>query len=220
MITTHTVTPAEGRDAQPATPLARKAGTALQVGGLCWMGMYGLEVVVGLASGQSVGPAHLSAVARVDHVALSGGGILVALGLLGLHTRLRGRARGFGIAGAALAIVTVLTGTSALALTDVLGRAAAASSLGFPELLSVLLSATLMAIAAKRARALPRWASTALLLAGVLTFPLAVATVPIGHIIPDWILDNLPLALGGAGFTAVGAALSSGRDGVVPQDGR
>ena len=208
MITTHTVTPAEGRDAQPATPLARKAGTALQVGGLCWMGMYGLEVVVGLASGKSVGPAH-SRRSPGSTMRRSRGGhprrprpARALHPAAGSRAGLRDRGRGSGDYRG--------DGESALALTDALGRAAPASAFGFPELLSVLLSATLMAVAAKRARALPRRASTILLLAGALTFPLAVATVPIGHIIPDWILDNLPLALGGGAFTAVGAALRRG----------
>lgn len=110
-------------------------------------------------------------------------------------------------------MVALVTGTSSFVLTDILGHTTTASSFGFPALLSVLLSATMMAIAATRAQALPRWASTLLLLAGVLTFPLAVATVPIGHLIPDWILDNLPLALSGVAFVLVGSALPSSSGG-------
>jgi len=41
-------------------------------------------------------------------VALSAGGVLFAIGLIGLYTRLQGRARGFGIAGVALAAVSLL----------------------------------------------------------------------------------------------------------------
>src|SRR5258706_7076455 len=72
---------------------------------------------------------------------------------------------------------------------------------------STFASATLLGIATLRTRSLPRWTALMLLVAGLVTFPVILLTIPLSAFVPDYVIGDLPFALSADLFLVVGSQL-------------
>jgi hypothetical protein len=191
--------------------LKRLAGPALALGGLLWIIIYVIIVIIGLKTGKlapSPGP---------NSPALVNSGIWflplsvlpLGLGLLGVFALLEGRARGLGITGVvftsiamimAIIDLIVLSGFFVAHLNNLLGGGAA---------FATTIGTGFLGWAALSAHVLPRWMAWTLLIIGLVTIPILFATpLPIG---PDWATDFLAFLVSGIAYTVVGVTLLAAR---------
>jgi hypothetical protein len=140
----------------------------------------------------------------------------LGVGLLGVHARLDGRSRVLGAIGAIPACVAVVAALINLVLlTGVAGRPTAVDGLGFAGVMGIMFGSTFLGIAAVRAKVFPRWVRFALALIVFTFIPAIVATIPLGGVLPDYVIANLPFVFVGAVLATVGSTMRYGSQGVT-----
>lgn len=182
-------------------------GWAAMLGGLSWLVAYGLSVPLGRESGAARVEAGASGLGWAYFAAFTGALLCLGVSLAGLHVRLW-RRRKASLVGLLLATLTVaLASTNALLLTGLLGPPRFEHALGGQGVMATCVSAVLLGLASWREPLLPRGASAAVLATGVLTVVLIFAsTLPFGPV-PAYVVDDLPFALAGAAWMALGTAI-------------
>jgi len=197
--------------------LKRMAGPALTLGGLLWITIHVIIIIVGLMTGKLAGnipAAHQPLLAHIYFLILPLSYLLLGVGLLGVFARLEGRSRRIGITGMLFAsiglvmevmyvIALIFLTISPASLNGLLGMlVSVANALNG---LFTLLGTGLLGWAALRASVLPRWAAWILIIIAIVTAPILFATpLPIG---PDWATDTLAFFFSGIGYTVVGTTL-------------
>ncbi|MDQ3377395.1 MAG: hypothetical protein M3533_10920 [Actinomycetota bacterium] len=189
----------------------RFTGPALVAGGCLWVAMYLLELAIGPLGPGGMDPSSSS----LEWLAavLFGAAILsIGFGLLGLRERLAGRSRKLGIAACVpVALAMCCAAVNLVLLAGVVGEARVIGALGGLGVVGTLLGATMMAAATLRARALAAWARAMLLVAGIVTFPVILLTIPLEAVLPPHVIGDLPFPVAGLAFAAVGLSVVSSR---------
>lgn len=192
------------------TNLTKNSGPILTLGGMLWIVHYCLQIVSGMTLGRVPDVEDLghSMFASFDATAFLVAIVLLGLGLLGVRGRLRGRSRKLGIAASVFAGLAILGPSVNLVLiSGVFGELTVVGILAALGVVSSLIGATLLAIAALKTKGLPKGVGTALLINGLLTFPFIVGITSIFPSAPAWAIDELPFAVSGVAWMAVGYAL-------------
>jgi hypothetical protein len=191
------------QDASASPP--RWDGPATLLGGLLWLVSYSMDVVVGMRTGQAPTDPAASPLAWLGATSFVGATLGIGVGLVGLRSRLQGRAPRMGLAGLVFASLTIAAATVNLVLlTGLFGCVRIIPPFGAIGVLGSCIGVTLLGIATLRARSLPRPGSLLLPWLGLLHIALLFAsTVSIGDV-PRYVLDNLPFALMGALWCALG----------------
>lgn len=194
--------------------LKRVAGPALITGGLLWITIHIMMVIIIMMTGKLAGEVPASQqpfITPIYFLLLPLSSLFLGIGLLGLFFLLEGRSKKLGIAGIVLASIGMLMGIVDL-LFLILGPTA---TNGFLEVIApvanglngilMLGSTVLMGWAALRARVLPRWAAWILIVVGIIIAPILLVTpLPIS---PIWATDTIAFFIGGLGYTVVGVTL-------------
>jgi hypothetical protein len=179
--------------------LKRLVGPALTVGGLLWIIVYIVIVIIGLETGKLAPPldAHSPALVRIGIWLLPLSLLPLSVGLLGVFARLEGRARGSGITGVVFTFIgIVLVVIDLIVLSGIFGFSDSLNStLGGLGAFSTIIGTGFLGFATLRARVLPRWMAWTLLIIGIVTIPILFATpLPIG---PNWATDFVAFWLSG-----------------------
>jgi multisubunit Na+/H+ antiporter MnhB subunit len=189
------------------SPLIRWEGVAAILGGVLWLVAYALSVPLGRENGPARADASASWLGWSYFAAFSGATLALGAGLAGLHVR-RWRRRLASLPGLLLAVLAFASASAnTLLLTGLLGPPRFDHARGGQGVMTICVSAALLGIATRREPLLPRGVSTALLATGVGTVVLIVAsTLPLGPV-PAYLVDDLPFALAGAAWIALGMAM-------------
>ena len=194
------------RSAAPAAQQERsfKAATwALCAGGALWILHYALQLAGGF-SGAPLKPGH--PLFALDGALFSAAIFALDAGLCLLGARLQNRARILARAAMGLALLACASMTAGLGLYLTTQRPPGVW--GVVGVIGTCLSATLLGLATRRSQALPSRPGTLLLLTGLLTFPvILLLAIPNGRGVPAFVTDELPFALSGAAWAALGLAL-------------
>jgi hypothetical protein len=194
--------------------LKRLAGPALITGGLLWITIHMMMIIIILMTGKLAGevPAsQQSFITPIYFLLLPLSSLFIGVGLLGVFALLEGRSRKLGTAGVVLASIGMVMGIvdllflifSSPTVNGILGVFASVAN-GLNGLM-ILGSTVLLGWAALRTHILPRWAAWVLIIIGVITAPILLVTpLPIG---PVWATDTIAFFIGGIGYTVVGVVL-------------
>ena len=197
--------------------LKRLAGPALTLGGVLWIILYIVIVIIGLETGK-LAPSldvHSSALVRIGIWLLPLSLLPLGVGLLGVFARLEGRSKGLGITGVVFTSIGIVLGLGALIVVS--------GIFGFNEFLNskiggfgafaTVIGTGFLGWATLRARVLPRCMAWTMLIIGIVTIPILFATpLPIG---PDWATDFVAFLLSGIAYVVVGVFLIVTRKHVV-----
>ena len=191
----------------------RLVGPALTVGGLLWIIVYIVIVIIGLQTGKLAPPldAHSPLLVRIGIYLLPLSLFPLYVGLLGVFTGLEKRGRAFGITGVVFATLGIVLGAIDLVvLSGIFGSSQSLNaSIGGIGAFSIIIGTGFPGFAALRARSLPRWMAWTLLIIGIVTIPILFATpLPIG---PDWATDFVAFLLSGIAYVVVGMSLIAAR---------
>jgi len=200
--------PVMGR-AMPASALVRWGGLALILGGLLWIITY----IAGIAAGKLIDPDYFdgSLLMWIGMIASEAAHLILSTGLIALGMHLRAHSKWLASAGLVLAVISFIVGLAGLILFPSLLKGAI-----LPRMLAAVVeitlfaSATLLSITMLRVRALPRWAALVLLLVGILTVPLIFVAFPLGAVLPNYLVSDLPLALAAVGLVVGGYVALTG----------
>lgn len=196
--------------------LGRYAGPALIAGGCSWVVMYALELVIGPVGPGGMDPA-ASTLQWLTAVLFGAAVLSIGFGLLGLRAVLGGRSRKLGLAASVPVVVAMCcAAVNLVLLAGVVGPPQVLGSLGGLGVVCTLLGATMMSVAAMRARVLAVWARAMLLVAGLVTFPVVLLTIPLEAVLPPHVIGDLPFPAVGLAFVAVGLAVTSSRRKALP----
>jgi hypothetical protein len=202
--------------------LKRLAGPAFIIGGLLWITIHIMMVIIVLMTGKLAGELPASQQPFITHIyflLLPLSSIFLGVGLLGLFALLEGRSKKVGIAGVVLASIGMVMGVIYL-LFLFLGPAAFNGFLGVLSSVAnglngilMLASTALLGWAVLRAHILPRWTAWILIIVGIMTAPILLVTpLPIG---PIWATDTIAFFIGGIGYITVGVTLMAARNQAV-----
>ena len=193
--------------------LKRLAGPALALGGLFWIMLYIVIVIIGLETGKLAPPLdpHSPLLVHIGIWLLPLSLLPLYTGLLGVFARLEGHARGLGITGVVFATIGIVLGViDLIVLSGIFGFSEFLNSnVGGYGAFSTIIGTGFLGFAALRVRALPRWMAWTLLIMGIVTIPILFATpLPIG---PDWATDFVAFLLSGIAYVVVGLSLIAAR---------
>lgn len=194
--------------------LKRVAGPAVITGGLLWITIHIMMIIIIMMTGKLAGEVPASQQPFITHIyflLLPLSSLFLGVGLLGVFALQEGRSRKLGIAGIVLVSIGMAMGVVDL-LFLILGPAAANEILGVIASVAnglngllMLASTVLLGWAALRAHILPSWAAWILIIVGIMTAPIFLVTpLPVG---PIWATDTIAFFLGGIGYTVVGVTL-------------
>lgn len=171
-------------------------GSSLSVGGALWIVHYLLQLVMGVTEGKAGMNSRFSA---LDGFCFMTAIVCFCIGLGWLSTRMRPRTAlaAIGLGFAVIAGVAIVLGAATFIL-----KQQPPGVLGAVGVVGSCLSATFVALAAKRTKSLPQRLANFLLLIGLLTFPLIVAFTWPGQFVPSFLTDELPFALSGIAYIA------------------
>lgn len=200
------MSPPSPSETLPSPPI-RWEGMAAILGGALWLVAYTLSVPLGRENGPARADASASWLAWSYFAAFTGATLALGAGLAGLHSRLW-RRRMASLPGLLLAALSLASASAnTVLLTGLLGPPRFDHARGGQGVMTTCISAALLGLATRREHLLPRGGSTALLATGVLTVVLIVAsTLPVGPV-PAYLVDDLPFALAGAAWIALGVAM-------------
>ena len=187
------------------TNLSRLGRPAALLGGLLFCLHYGLQLAHGLRTGRILWEAMDTGLGRADGVAFACAFAAVDVALLGIFAGLGGRARWLGLAGA----VAALCALSAALMGLFSFTAGQLIPWAFPlSCLTMFAGAILLGAASLRARSLPRWAGTIVILFAFLTPGLGFA-LPLleSRLLPLYALFELHFVFAGLAWLAVGASM-------------
>lgn len=195
--------------------LIRWGGPAMMLGGLLWILTYVVEIIIGVALGAetySQADPSASLLEWLWPTFFMGAIFFLGIGLLGVRSRLEGRSKKLGIAGALLAAVAVVAASINLVLlAGVFGEATALDGLGFLGVIGVIFGSILLGIATLRAKVLPRWARVVLTLTPFAFIPAIIVTIPLESVLPVYVIADLPFPVVGAVLATVGYAMLRNR---------
>lgn len=198
---------------QPAGLITPPTASALLLvlGGLLMMLMYVADVIHTLTTGHMVAreEALITWQAGLHNLAFNGCLLLVSAGLLTLGLALRPRVLWLASAGlvfAALAAIATATNISML-----VARIVPSGNLGGVGVIANLAASAFLGWAALRSKALPRRIGRIMLITGMITFPCILLTFPLGLILPEFVIADLPFFFLGAVFSALGLLLRRSR---------
>jgi hypothetical protein len=178
-------------------------------GGALWVVYYVLFAMLSARHGKSLVIVETTASQMVPLVLLFVGAFgLLGVAMWGLRARLDGRCRILGYIGvipATSAIVIALFCT--VRLTGILGDGNPMGGVAGMGVLGTSLGAILLGIATLRARTLPGRMRFVPLSLGVLTFPAIIGIGMLGAFVPAYLTDELPFALLGLTWIAIGRAM-------------
>lgn len=185
------------------------AGPALALGGLLWIIVYIVIVIIGLETGKLEPPldAHSPVLVLIGILLLPLSLLPLYVGLLGVFAGLERRGRGFGITGVVFASIGIVLGViDLIVLSGIFGSSESLnSSVGGLGAFSMIIGTGFLGFAALRARVLSRWMAWTLLVIGIVTIPILFATpLPIG---PNWATDFVAFLLSGIAYVVVGLSL-------------
>jgi hypothetical protein len=196
-----------------ARRLKRLASPALTAGGLLWVALDVIIVIIGVMTGK-LAPglnAHSPLLMRVGIWLLPTSSLILGVGLLGVFAWLEGRAKGLGVTGVVFtSIALMLALSNAIDLSGAFGFNQHLNNLfgGFAAW-AVSIGTGFLGWAALRAKTLSRPLAWLLIAIGLTTIPVLLATpLPIG---PDWATDFLAFLLSGIAYTIVGIGMLSAR---------
>jgi hypothetical protein len=197
---------------------SRLAGPALTIGGLLWVVIYMATVIIGVVTGQfepRASDAHRPLI--VNLLVVLGGNwflplstLILSLGLLAVFAELEGRARVLGITGLVFASIALILSTGNLiVLSGIFGSIGRSlvfpnNSLGGFAAFTTSIGTGFLGGAVLRAHLLPRWMAWILIIIGIVTIPILLATPLPTSIAPAWATDTIAFLLSGIGYTAVG----------------
>lgn len=134
--------------------------------------------------------------------------VFIALGLLGVGSALRRSAPKLAASTQIGATITIITAVMGLTMRlGVWGQVPLGGSLNGTSVILTLLSTTVLGIAAFRTRTLQRSISLTLIGIGLITFPVILLTFPLEAVLPPYVIADLPFAVWGTMFAAIGYAL-------------
>jgi len=211
---------------------SRLASSAFTIGGILWIAIYFATVIIGVSIGKfepGAPDAHWPLIINIlivlaGHWFLPLSTFILGIGVLGMFTRLQGRARVLGITGLVFASIALICSISNLILlSGILGSIG--RNLIFPNnytgglaAFTVSITTGFMGVALLRAHVLPRWMAWVLIVIGIVTIPILLATPLPTSIAPDWATDTIAFLVSGIGYTAVGnRMLAIDRKAVKPQ---
>lgn len=193
-------------DATSSAP-PRWDGPATLLGGLLWLVSYGVDIVVGMRTGQAPADPTASPLHWLGATSFVSATLALGVGLVGLRTRLQGRSPKLGLVGlvfAALAIAA--SAVNLVLLSGILGGVRIIPPLGAVGVLGGCVGVTLLGTATVLARTLPRPASLVLPWVGLLHIGLLFASGLSLDGVPRYVLDNSPFAITGALWCFLGIA--------------
>lgn len=205
MIREHTLTaPATNFATQETSALPVWPSTAMILGGASWIVYYSMWIVSGVTTGEA--PAFSTPFGLFVTILFLAALLGINSGLTGLGLELRKRSKGFGYAGLAFGVIALTCSLVSL-LMVVLGVNQVPGFLGGFGVMGSCISATLLAIAALRSKAMPRSKALLFLAVGMFTFPLIITINMMLPTLPTWMVDELPFAVSGATWIIFGAML-------------
>lgn len=174
----------------------------LLAGGVLWVAHYAMQLVMGISAGEVKPDNRLWA---VDGLLFTGAVVGLCIGLLRLGTQVHSRWAQAGMIFAAVAAMAIVVGVMRFAVTS-----QPPGILGAVGVVGSCVSATLLAIGARRNQVLDLGLANLLLAIGVCTFPLIVAfAFPAGKWMPAYFTDELPFALSGLAWIVFASRLRS-----------
>lgn len=187
----------------PSSRLVRWGGLALMLGGLLWVMTY----AAGIAAGKLIDPDYFdsSLLMWIGMIASEAAHLILAAGLLALGIRLLTRSKWLARGETLLAASSLIIGLIGLILFPSLLKGAI-----LPRMLAAIVeitlfaSMTLLGIATLQTRTLPGFAALVLLLVGIFTVPLIFVAFPLGTILPNYLISDLPLAIAALLLMVVG----------------
>lgn len=100
------------------------------------------------------------------------------------------------------------------------GGPTASDGLGFLGVVGTLGGSVLLGIATLRAKALPRWARFTLTLLPLAFIPAIIVTIPLGSVVPEYAIADLPFPVVGLVLATVGYAAFGSRGGAEERKSR
>lgn len=189
-----------------AKPALRQAALWLGLGGALLVLTYALELVFGLRYGREHSSADVATLRLAWAIlfAFTLGLLVIAIGLFRLASALRPHIPRVALGGMALAgVAFVLMPLNMAFMLGVFGPPQHRQDLMHPVLTNLAATALLSAVVLRR-RLLPRAVGLMLLVAGVITFPFIMLTIPLELIMPPFLIADLPFAAWGAALIATG----------------
>lgn len=193
---------------KPTSSWIRWGGRALVLTGGLWIITY----LAGVLDRKLIDPDFFdwSALMWIGMTASEIAQISLGVGLVMLGTRLWTRTKGLATAGLVLEMLALVTLFIALALfPSLLNGALLPRELSAVTTVALFAGMALLGIATLRTRALPTFAALLLLLVGVLTVPLIFLAFPLGNILPNYLVSDLPLVFAAILLIFVGALVPS-----------
>ncbi|MDQ3547965.1 MAG: hypothetical protein M3439_04015 [Chloroflexota bacterium] len=193
-----------------ASTLARIGGQAAILGGILWALYYVVFVSASIASGEGFyeQTTNLSAWQIVSGMCFMGGIVGFDIAILSLRARLDGRSRKFGIASAIFVGIALIVVSIGFALTfGITGETRAGGLFAGIGVVLTCIAATLIGIAVRRNDLLPGKSRNWVLIVGAATFPAIIAFTPLGMVVPDYITAEIPFALSGLAWIAIGSVM-------------
>ena len=180
--------------AKPASGWTRWGGRALVLAGGLWI----LTYLAGVASRRLIDPDYFdgSALMWIGMIANEAAQICLGAGLIILGTRLWMRAKVLASGGIVLETISLVTLFIDFTLfPSLLNGAILPRELSAVTTVTLFAGMVLLGIATLRTRAVPGIAALLLLLVGVLTVPLIFLAFPLGSVVPNYLVSDLPLVL-------------------------
>jgi hypothetical protein len=192
--------------AEPTSGWTRWGGRALVLAGGLWIITY----LAGAVDRRLIDPDYFdgSALMWIGMVASEAAQICLGVGLIVLSTRLWTRAKGLATVGMVLEAIALVTLLIDLALfPSLLNGAILPRELSAVTTVALFAGMVLLGIATLHAGALPVFAALLLLLVGVLTVPLIFLAFPLGNVLPNYLVSDLPLVLAAILLILVGISV-------------
>lgn len=199
--------PAPAASEQSLAPAAlRRSALGLGLGGALFVLTYALELVFGMRYGREhttsdVGTLPLAwGILFTFTLSL----LVIAIGLFRLAWALRPALPRVALGGMLFAgVAFVLLPINLGFLLGAFGSPQHRPELMLPVLTN-LAATTLLSVAVLRRRLMPRAVSIMLLIAGVITFPFILLTIPLEAVLPPFLIADMPFGAWGAALTVVG----------------
>jgi hypothetical protein len=174
---------------EPASGFTRWGGRALVLAGVLWIVTY----LAGVLARKLIDPDYFdgSALMWMGMIASEAAQLCLGVGLVMLGTRLWTRAKVLAFGGIVLETIALVTLLINLALfPNLLNGAIFPRELSAVTTVALFAGMALLGIATLRTRALPGFAALVLLLV-----PLIFLAFPLGSVLPNYLVSDLPLAL-------------------------
>lgn len=191
---------------EPASGWTRWGGRALVLAGGLWIITY----LTGVLDRRLIDPDFFdwSVFMWIGIIASEAAQLCLGVGLIVLGTQLWTRAKGLASGGIVLETIAIVTLIVDLILfPSLLNGVLLPRELSAVTTIALFAGMTLLGIATLRAKALPGFAALLLLLVGVLTVPLILLAFPLGSVLPNYLVSDLPLVLAAVLLILIGVVV-------------